>query len=159
MNTNLGEIVNAARPGLLAITEGKASEQTVVQKWSRKQILGHLIDSAANNHQRIVRMQANADIGKLTYDQEHWVKSQHYGEEPWENMVGLWCSYNLHLAHVISHVDSTSLSNTCDMGYETPATLRFVIEDYIRHVQHHLEQIFSEAGPLERQRWVRRRPS
>ena len=155
----LRETADVAKPRLLSISEQSAGEKPLDEKWSRKEILGHLIDSATNNHQRIVRMQASSDIGTLTYEQEQWVKSQHYHQEPWENLVEFWYRYNVHLAHVIAHADATALENKCDMGYETPATLRFVIEDYVRHVQHHLDQIFNEAGPLERPRWVQRRPS
>jgi hypothetical protein len=103
-------------------------------------------------------MQGVSDIGRLTYEQEHWVSVQHYREEPWETVVELWYQYNAHLAHVITHVDPGALGNMCDIGYELPATLKFVIEDYIRHIQHHLEQILGDAGPLERQLWVQRKP-
>ena len=155
----LKELSDNARPRLRSIPESQAAEKPYPDKWSIKEILGHLIDSATNNHQRIVRMQELANIGKLTYTQQHWVTSQHYQGEPWENVVELWYCYNMHLAHVIAHVEATSLNNVCDMGYAEPATLRFVIEDYLRHVQHHLEQIFSDADPRERERWVRRHPS
>ncbi len=152
-------LTKSAKPRLLSISEAKAGEKPLAEKWSLKEILGHLIDSATNNHHRIVRMQASADIGTFTYEQEHWVNSQHYQEEQWENVVELWYRYNVHVAHVIAHVDEASLNNRCDMGYEIPAPLRFVIEDYVRHVQHHLDQIFSGAKPLERKRWMAKRPS
>jgi len=81
-----------------------------------------------------------------------------------------WHRYNSHLAHIIAHVDAGMLNNVCDMGYAEPATLRFVIEDYVRHVQparpksgnsggHHLDQIFGDADPRERERLVQRVPS
>ena len=155
----LKELVETARPRLLSITEIRAAEKSYTDKWSIKEILGHLVDSATNNHQRIVRMQEMPNIGKLTYTQLHWVKTQHYQTEPWKHLVEFWFLYNMHLAHVIAHVDPASLNNMCDMGYAEPAPLKFVIEDYIRHVQHHIDQIFSEADPRERQQWVRRNPS
>ena len=156
---NLKETIDTAGPQLLAIGESRASEKPYADKWSIKEILGHLIDSAANNHQRIVRMQERQDIGSLTYTQQHWVRSQQYHSEPWENVVEFWRAYNTHLAHIIAHVDPGALGNLCDMGYSKPATLKFVIEDYLRHVQHHVAQIFSEAEPRERQFWVRRDPA
>ncbi len=154
----LKEVVDAAKPSLLAIPEDRASEKPHADKWSFKQILGHLVDSAANNHQRFVRMQESPDIGKFSYTQQHWVNVQAYQSEPWEKLVEFWHLYNLHLAHVIAHVDSGSLDHICDMGYSKPATLRFVMEDYVRHVEHHLKQILSEADPMEREHWVRREP-
>lgn len=155
----LKQLIDTAKPELLSIPDKKASERPFPDKWALKEILGHLIDSAANNHQRIVRMQEVADLGPFTYTQQHWVTSQHYFEERWEDVIGFWYFYNTHLAHVIANVDPASLDNVCDMGYSEPARLRFVIEDYVRHVQHHLDQIFSGVDPRKRMQWVRRRPS
>jgi hypothetical protein len=103
-------------------------------------------------------MQELPDIGSFTYAQQHWVSSQHYQSEPWQPMVEFWYLYNAHLAHMIANVDPTTLRNKCDMGHTTPATLRFVIEDYVRHVRHHLDQIFSNTDPRGRQRWITRNP-
>ncbi len=158
ISSRLKQTIDEARPRLLSITEQRASEKPVPDKWSLKEILGHLLDSATNNRQRFVRMQAQADIGKLTYDQLQWVTVQHYQSEPWQAIVEFWYLYNAHLAHVIAHVDPGALDHLCDMGYAKPATLKFVIEDYLRHVEHHLGQIFSEAGPKDRKKWVSRDP-
>jgi hypothetical protein len=64
----------------------------------------------------------------------------------------MWYFYNKHLAHIIEHIDPGSLTNVCDMGDSTPATLQFVAEDYVHHLQHHLDQIFSNADPRERKK-------
>lgn len=154
----LSETVRLAKPPLLSISEARASEKRYAEKWSLKEILGHLVDSAANNHQRIVRMQESRDIGMFTYTQEHWVASQKYHLEPWEAIVDLWFHYNVHLAHIIGEVDPRTLEHVCDMGYASPATLAFVIEDYLRHVQHHLGQIFDDMEPRERKKWISRDP-
>ena len=149
----LREILEQTKPRLLALSEKQISEKPYGEKWSLKEILGHLVDSASANHQRIVRMQASQDIGKLGYEQEHWVSSQHYTSESWNDLVNIWYYYNKHLAHIIEHVDKRTLGNTCDMDYPKPATLEFVIKDYVRHMQHHLGQIFSGADPQERAKW------
>lgn len=146
-------IIDDAKPKLLALTETQASDKPFPDKWSLKEILGHLIDSAANNHQRFVRMQEVPDIGKFSYEQEHWVSCQRYQLEPWRDIVVAWHAYNKHLVHVIEHLEPSALSNVCDIGYPEPATLKYVAEDYVRHVRHHLEQIFSNADPRHRRRW------
>ena len=151
----LKEIIELAHPRLLALSEQQASAKPYPEKWSVKQILGHLVDSASNNHQRIVRMQEVADIGMFRYTQTHWVECQHYQAEPWRDLVNLWYFANKHLAHIIERVDRGSLSNVCDMGYPEPATLHLVISEYFRHVRHHLDQIFSGADPRERPKWKR----
>lgn len=155
---DLKGLINEAMPRLAIITESQASAKPYPDKWSLKEILGHLLDSAANNRQRIVRMQQAEDIGTFSYDQQHWVSAQHYQSEAWAALVEFWHLYNEHIAHMMEHVDPASLGHTCDMGYSAPATLRFVMEDYVRHVRHHLEQIFADADPLHRQRWVMRPP-
>jgi hypothetical protein len=141
------------------MTEARAAEKPFPDKWSLKETLGHLIDSVANNHQRIVRMQESPDIGAFSYSQQHWVSSQHYQDESWQDMVELWYRYNAHLAHVISRVDPVSLDHVCDVGHARPSPLRFIIEDYVRHLEHHLGQIFSDADPRSRAAWVARDPA
>jgi len=158
VSTELRNFVDETRPRLLAISEGRASEKPYPEKWSLKEILGHLVDSATNNHQRIVRMQERPDIGTFTYSQQHWVSSQHYHDRPWAELVELWYQLNRHLAHVIAHVDPASLSHSCDMGYAAPATLSFVAEDYVRHVRHHVEQILGDSDPRQRRKWVAGNP-
>jgi hypothetical protein len=151
---DLRKAIDVARPRLLSIAESKASEKPYPDKWSIKESLGHLVDSASNNHQRIVRMQEVADIGKFAYEQLHWVSSQHYQSEQWHNVVNIWYFFNKHLAYIIEHIHPASLNNTCDIDYPEPATLRFVAEDYVRHLQHHLDQIFSDVDPRQRTKWM-----
>ena len=150
----LSETARAAKPRLLSISDARASEKPYADTWSLKEILGHLVDSAANNHQRIVRMQEVRDIGVFRYAQQHWVDSQKYQSQRWDAIVELWFHYNVHLAHIIGEVDSRTLEHVCDMGYASPATLAFVIEDYLRHVKHHLAQLFSDKDPREREKWI-----
>ena len=93
---HLQDIIDDTKPRLLSISENRAAEKPYSEKWSIKETLGHLIDSACSNHQRIVRMQATPDIGKFSYEQLHWVNSQHYKSEPWTDIVNLWYFYNKH---------------------------------------------------------------
>jgi hypothetical protein len=150
---HLSELIESAYPRLAAISEEQASAKPYSDKWSFKGVLGHLIDSASNNHQRFVRMQELPHIGTLRYSQEHWVNSQQYESEPWNDLVELWYRYNRHLVHVIAHVDPDALSHLCDVGEPQPASLELIIEDYVRHVDHHLRQILSGVDPRDREHW------
>lgn len=147
----LRSLVDATTSRLAAVSEADASAKPYADKWSRKQILGHLIDSALNNHQRVVRMQGSPTIPAFGYKQDDWVITQHYQERSWGDLVDLWRAANLHLAHVIAHVNPAALGNTCDMGYEQPVTLKFFIEDYLRHLRHHLAQVLDGRDPQTRQ--------
>ena len=118
-------------------TTFKPSEAT----WSAKEVLGHLIDSAVNNHQRFVRAQQVDELTFPGYEQTFWVSSQHYQERPWLELVELWHLYNRHLAHVIRHVPANQWDTPCTIGTSETVTLGFIVEDYLPHLQHHLSQI------------------
>jgi hypothetical protein len=126
---------------LAEISESDSKKKSAPEKWSKKEILGHLIDSAANNHQRFVRAQLSSELHIPDYEQQIWVATQRYQSEPWANLIQLWKSYNLHLLHIISTIPESALGNYCIIGDNKPVTLEFVIEDYVRHLRHHLEQI------------------
>jgi hypothetical protein len=115
-------------------------------KWSKKEILGHLIDSAANNHQRFVRASCNAAASFPTYDQNDWVRIQQYNESEWEELVELWSAYNRHLSDVIERIPEEAMSSPCNIGKEEPVTLEFVVKDYLRHLRHHMNQILEQEA-------------
>jgi hypothetical protein len=98
------ETIEAAEKRLLAISEQQSRTSRAEGKWSSKEIIGHLIDSAANNHQRFVCAQFTDELAFPGYRQEDWVRVQGYNEEPWQQLVQLWKHYNLHLLHVMSLV-------------------------------------------------------
>jgi enamine deaminase RidA (YjgF/YER057c/UK114 family) len=142
-------ILEEAPPRLAALTEIQSQPRPAPGKWSPKEILGHLIDSAANNHHRFVRFQGD-EARFPPYAQEEWVARQGYQEARWSVLVELWSAYNLHLHHVMSRVDPASLGRQCRVGDDEPATIEFLIVDYVRHLKHHLAQILprtSEAAP------------
>jgi DinB family protein len=114
--------------------------------WSRKQVLGHLIDSASNNHQRFVRAALQPSLDFPGYDQDDCVRVQAVEEANWDLLVSLWASYNRYLAHVIAHLPASKLETPCRIGTDKPVTLRFLAEDYLVHLLHHLGQIGATAS-------------
>jgi hypothetical protein len=149
----LFEIIEKTRLELEAIDEETAATKTIDSKWSMKEIIGHLIDSAANNHQRFVRLQNAEEKVSIRYDQEFWVNAQAYQSEKWIDLVKLWYFYNQHLSHVVANLNQAMLDNKCDMGYPEEKPLTFVVRDYIRHLEHHLKQILSGVEPERREKW------
>jgi hypothetical protein len=123
------------------ISESEGSDKPAPDKWSKKEILGHLIDSAANNHQRFVRAQLSAELKLPGYEQGAWVQTQRYQQEPWENLVQLWKSYNTHILHLVSSIPESAFQNYCFIDDDEPVTLEFLIQDYVRHLKHHADQI------------------
>ena len=139
---NLEAVVDGAAHRLFDIPEAASELRPAPGKWSKKEIIGHLIDSASNNHQRFVRAQEKPPLAFPGYTQNFWVDSQNYQSEPWKTLVALWTTYNTHLAHVIAQIPQDSENNLCTVGSGQPVTLKWLAEDYIKHAEHHLEQIF-----------------
>jgi len=136
----LKSILKAAG-NLREIDDQVASVRPAPGKWSKKEILGHLIDSAANNHQRFVRLQLTPLLELPGYDGDAWVSLQHYQERPWRDIIDLWLVYNTQLAEVIRYVNPQSLRNTWRAPDGNDVDLEFIIRDYLVHMRHHLDQI------------------
>ena len=118
-------------------------------KWSPKEELGHLLDSAANNHQRIVRAQLEDQPRMPGYEQERWVRLHAYQQRDWSELINLWRALNLQLLAAAEAVPSDAWSRTCTVADSQPLTLRFIFEDYLNHMLHHLERIGIEVSDLK----------
>jgi hypothetical protein len=148
--------VEEASARLLSMTEDESRAPLEEGKWSAKETIGHLIDSASNNHQRFVRAQFKDDLVFDGYEQENWIRAQSYNEEPWPLIVGLWRHYNLHLAHVMASAPEQARTaprtrhNFHRIGFapvsqDEPSTLEHLMIDYIDHLKSHLRQILGEV--------------
>lgn len=154
MNTdyNLKEIVLAAFEELLLATDQQVSMKPAPNKWSPKEILGHLIDSASNNHGRFVRAQSTDTLFGETYDQETWVEVQEYQMLNWQELLITWRQLNMQIAYLM-HITEEDVRynprtkhNLHEIAFQDfqenePATLGAFMEDYVIHLRHHLGQI------------------
>jgi hypothetical protein len=130
------------------VDETRTAEPSRPGGWCAREVLGHLIDSACNNHRRFVLGQSAGIMRFDAYDQEEWVARQRYREVPWRDLVALWTSYNRHLAHVISCVPPEAAARRAlapDGAGEID--LAFLMDDYVTHLRHHVEQIRSRLLP------------
>jgi len=139
--TDLRTTIDGALPKLRAISDAAAGEPREPGKWSRKEVIGHLIDSASNNHQRFIRAQQGGKLTFPPYEQNHWSASQHCNERAWADLLTLWYAYNAHLAHVIEHIPERHLAVPCVIESSSPVTLEFLATDYVAHLRHHLAQV------------------
>jgi hypothetical protein len=141
---DLRRAVDTSLEGLRGMSEADATRGRGNGKWVKKEILGHLIDSASNNHQRFVRGQLADSYAGPGYQQEAWVATNGYRGRPWPELVELWSGLNRHLAHVIETAHDASLATPCRVGDNAPVTLEELMRDYVRHLRHHLAQVLGD---------------
>lgn len=157
---DLRRAVAEATPRLRALGAASATRPSP-GRWSPREILGHLIDSAANNHQRFVRAQFQDDLVFPGYAQDDWVVAGRYAEAAWEDLVSLWRLYNLQLARVIegaapdARTRPRARHNLDQIGFrpfsaQTAVTLDDLMDDYVAHLAHHLVQIVGLEPSSER---------
>lgn len=126
-------------PNLLAaIDEQSFSAKANPEKWSKKEILGHLIDSATNNHQRLVRGQFE-NVPTITYEQNNWNKCNYYQQIENKQLISFWTAYNKQLLELIKRIPQNKLENKVQT--ENLVNIQFIIDDYVEHLEHHLKQI------------------
>jgi hypothetical protein len=142
------QAVDAAVVKLRSISDSAAGRPVAQGKWSPKQIVGHLIDSASNNHQRFVRAQRTAALEFPGYEQDDWVSCQHYEDGNWADLITLWHAYNRHLAYLVEQIPEARADMPCKIGANAPVTLASLVRDYLVHLEHHLEQLNRVARGL-----------
>jgi DinB superfamily len=142
---NIRTIIDQTLPLLRAIPMSRIAEKPNPAKWSKKEIIGHLIDSACNNQQKFIRTMAQPHLDFVGYEQNHWVASQNYQQVNWHNLLDFWTNYNYHIAHIIEHVNPSVLNNTISINGTGPFSLGFIMSDYAQHLTHHLKQVLPDA--------------
>jgi Mycothiol maleylpyruvate isomerase N-terminal domain len=135
------EELNEIRLALEAVPHEIADIPWRTGGWTRKQIVGHLLDSAANNRQRFVRAATEGKYAGPTYAQDAWVAAHGYKEQPWTTLLAWWQSEHEILIAVVENIPTPGLESMCLVGENQPVSLRFLIEDYLSHQQWHLKQI------------------
>jgi hypothetical protein len=130
------------------VDETRTARRPAPGKWCAREVLGHLVDSACNNHRRFVIGQGDEAVSHAGYEQDAWVSRQRYAEVPFRDIVALWCAYNRHLAHVIASAPPAALTKTGRApDGKSEVTLGFLMEDYVTHLRHHLDQLRTHLAP------------
>lgn len=150
------EDLDAAEPALRRIPDEAAAIPLAPGKWSPKEVIGHLIDSASVNHERFLRATQSEDLIMAGYDQDAWVAAQRYGSRDWSDLVDLWANWNRHLLHVMISVDDEQRFRTREhhsldiiafreVSPDVPAMLDYLMSDYVVHLEHHLTQVLGDG--------------
>lgn len=154
------QVIAAAHERLLPLSEATVSTKPAPNKWSPKEIVGHLIDSATHNQQRFVRAQLQDNLIFPGYEQEEWVAIQQYQQREWQELLALWCALNVHIARIMAATPESVLHRAHQEhsfrpisfvpgSFAETATIRDFMVDYVDHLEHHLRQIlpdFTAAG-------------
>jgi hypothetical protein len=140
----LASIVQSAEPRLQQLRNVEATFRPSPEKWSQKEILAHLIDSASNNHQRFVRAATQGRLDFPGYEQEKLITLQNPNQTSWELLVELWSAYNRYLAYVLTQIPPSCAGVSCQIGNSPPATLLWIAGDYVEHLKHHLNQVLGQ---------------
>jgi hypothetical protein len=133
--------LNAIHAEMLALDPALAGETWRIGGWTRKQIVGHLLDSAANNRQRFVRAAIDGQYAGPKYKQDAWVTIHRYDAQSWETLLRWWLVEHEILAAVVDGLPEERLQASCVVGDDAPVSLRFLIEDYLAHQRWHLAQL------------------
>ena len=141
--SNIENTVNNSYQMLSGLSEESIRERLTPNAWSVKEIIGHLIDSASNNHQRFVRLQVVDRLIFPDYSQDNdaWVTIQDYQNAPWKDLLDLWRVLNLHLTRVIRNVNQRCIENSWVLNEDNSIPLGSLMIDYLRHMKDHLEEI------------------
>jgi hypothetical protein len=149
--------VDRAAAELADVPDREARRRPALGKWSPKEIVGHLVDSASHNHRRFVEAHGRADLVFPGYQQDVWVQTQRYQAADWPDLVRLWSAFNHHLIRVVAEMPAEALSmpravhNLDELAWRPvsraePVTLGWFVEDYVGHMEHHLAQVRQRLG-------------
>ena len=131
---------------LSALTEDSYSYRPGPGKWSKREILGHLVDSAQNNIRRFVVAQYE-DTPRIGYDQDKWVAAADYQHYPTDDLITLWTLLNRHICVLLQHISPEAAQRRCYTGGSTQPTIEWLAADYCNHLLHHLHQLL-ELDPI-----------
>lgn len=139
--SDMEALLEVWRDKLLQLDSQRVHNKPAPDRWSLSEVVGHLIDSACNNHQRFVRAQHCDELEFPKYDQNTWAAAANYRGAEWQSLVQLWYHYNRQLAVLIRHIPASELATVCKITQYEPCTLAYLVHDYVDHLQHHLQKM------------------
>src|SRR4051812_22851081 len=145
--TELSKIVSDYSLKISVISEKEFSAKPLANKWSKKEMLGHLIDSAQNNLRRFVCGQYEETPPKIVYDQDYWVKAINYQQTDGKEVIATWKQINNRVATILETMPASSYTKECDTGKNSVSlhSLEWLAVDYVKHLKHHLNQIIPNS--------------
>lgn|SRR5262245_36761764 len=145
--TELEQLITEFSSKINTLPDAEFSAKPTPGKWSQKEVLGHLIDSAHNNLRRFVCGQYERVPPKIIYEQEFWVTANGYQHAKKEELILLWQLVNQRICDILKNMPQRNHERQCDTGRDTVVlhSLQWLAEDYVKHMKHHLNQILPES--------------
>jgi len=140
----LESIIDQHVAALKAVPESEMMYKSSPVKWSKKEILGHTVDSAQNNIRRFIVAQYEENP-YIRYNQDKWVSICNYRDYDLSDLVALWYLLNKHISIILKNTPNEMGDRTCQT--EDPHTLKWLAQDYIKHLRHHIHQVL-ELEPI-----------
>lgn len=144
---DLQQIINEYVGKIESIPDAEFSAKPRADKWSKKEVLGHLIDSAQNNLRRFICSQYESEPPKITYQQDFWVKANGYQASSKNDVILYWRLINQRIADVLAAMPEDQYGKQCDTG--SLRTLSWLADDYVKHMKHHLNQIIPNSFNIQ----------
>ena len=143
----LNQLVTEYAAKFNAIHDSEFSNKPLPNKWSKKEVLGHLIDSAQNNLRRFICGQYESTPPKIVYDQDYWVKANNYQQTDGKEVIATWKLINTRIATILETMPASSYPKECDTGKNSVSlhSLEWLAVDYVKHLKHHLNQIIPNS--------------
>src|SRR5678815_4830118 len=138
--SDLWTTIHEYLPQLKLLPEEGSSMKPLPNKWSKKEVIGHLVDSAQNNIRRFIVAQYDTNP-LIVYRQDDWVSINNYQSYQLEDLVQLWYLLNKQICSILSNTSQDVLQRTCQT--ESLHTIEWLAEDYIKHMKHHLHQVLN----------------
>ena len=138
--TELENIISQYAPLLYKVSEYDFALKPVPEKWSKKEILGHLIDSIQNNIRRFIVAQYEEEPN-IVYAQDFWVTAADYRQYGTNDLIVLWTFLNKHACIILKNIPDGLEKRECLTG--TLHTIEWLAQDYNKHLLHHLHQILN----------------
>ncbi len=142
--SELEAIINHQLPLLRAIPGTEMALKQSPAKWSKKEIVGHIIDSAQSNIRRFIVAQYENEP-KIVYDQNKWVTIAGYQNYALDELINLWYSLNKHTCNILKDMPEEMAIRTCETG--AMHTIEWLAQDYIKHLRHHMHVVL-ELEPV-----------
>ncbi|MBK7872773.1 MAG: DinB family protein [Saprospiraceae bacterium] len=143
ITTELRELIEQYSIHFQGLSQEELMHKPSPERWSKKELIGHLCDSAQNNIQRFIRGQYYAEPPQIVYHQDEWVELAHYQEYDAWQLINFWATLNLHLCWILDNMNPENYSKICNTGQDEAElhSLEWLAADYVNHMKHHLKQI------------------